>query len=48
MREETIDLDAIYDELSAIENNITTARDRHNEFLKELGLQSLLWSQPVV
>jgi len=40
--EETIDLDAVYDELRTIENNITTARDRHNQFLKELGLQPLL------
>lgn len=42
MTEETIDLDAVYDELKTIESNIITARDRHNEFLKELGLQPLL------
>jgi type I restriction enzyme M protein len=42
--EETIDLDAVYDELRTIENNIITARDRHNEFLNELGTKLLLRS----
>jgi len=40
--EETIDLDAVYDELRTIENDITIAKERHNQFLKELGLQPLL------
>lgn len=40
--EEVIDLNAVYDELTAIENNITTAKNQHNEYLKELGLQMLV------
>lgn len=39
--EEMIDLNAVYGELNAIEKIISTAKDRHNEFLKELGLQFL-------
>ena len=36
--EETIDLIALNKKLVAIEQNITKARDTHNQFLKELGL----------
>jgi type I restriction enzyme M protein len=39
--EEEIDLSAIHAELTGIENAIQTATDRHNEFLKELGLPLL-------
>ncbi|MBE7177771.1 MAG: type I restriction-modification system subunit M [Mucilaginibacter polytrichastri] len=36
--EETIDLNAVNKELVELETKITDARDRHNAFLKELGL----------
>lgn len=36
--EEIIDLEQVHDDLVEIEKKITDARNRHNEFLKELGL----------
>lgn len=39
--EEEIDLTAIHAELTDIENAIQTATDKHNDFLKELGLPLL-------
>ena len=39
---EDIDLKAINTELVTLENNIKTARDKHNRFLKELGLPLLM------
>ncbi len=36
--EEAIDLIKVNEKLSAIEKDITTAREKHNKFLKELGL----------
>ena len=36
--EEIIDLNAVHDELVAAEKKIAEARDKHNQFLKELGL----------
>jgi type I restriction enzyme M protein len=38
---EEIDLPAVNAELVKLEQNINTARDKHNEFLKELGLPPL-------
>lgn len=39
--EEEIDLSAIHNELTKIESTIQTATDKHNEFLKALGLPLL-------
>jgi hypothetical protein len=39
--EKEIDLQAVNDELVTLEKDIATARDRHNWFLKELGLPLL-------
>ncbi len=39
--EEAIDLIKVNEKLSALEKDITTAREKHNEFLKELGLPSI-------
>jgi type I restriction enzyme M protein len=39
--EEEIDLQAVNSELGAIEQAISAARDKHNSFLKELGLPPL-------
>jgi type I restriction enzyme M protein len=39
--EEAIDLKAVHQQLVDIEKEITQARDKHNEFLKELGLPPL-------
>jgi type I restriction enzyme M protein len=39
--EEEIDLQAVNSELRDIEQAISAARDKHNSFLKELGLPLL-------
>jgi type I restriction enzyme M protein len=39
--EEEIDLGATHGELVSIEKEIQAARDRHNKYLKELGLPPL-------
>ncbi len=39
--EEPITLEAIHDDLVEIENAINTAKAKHNQFLKELGLAPL-------
>lgn len=39
--EQPVDLSATHGELNAIEQKINEAKDRHNEFLRELGLDSL-------
>lgn len=39
--EQPVDLSATHRELNAIERNINAAKDRHNEFLRELGLEIL-------
>jgi type I restriction enzyme M protein len=39
--EEEIDLKATHRELVTIEKEIRAARDRHNKYLKELGLPPL-------
>lgn len=39
--EQPVDLSATQRELHAIERNINAAKDRHNEFLRELGLEIL-------
>jgi len=39
--EEEIDLQATHEELKSIEQSIQTAAQKHNEFLKELGLPLL-------
>ena len=39
--EEEIDLKATHGELVKIEKEIQAARDRHNKYLKELGLPPL-------
>lgn len=39
--EEKIDLQKVHSELVNIENNILEATNKHNEFLKELGLNQL-------
>lgn len=39
--EEIVDLEEVRQELEKIENEIKNAKDRHNEFLKELGLKLL-------
>jgi len=39
--EEKVDLPAVHQQLVDIEQEITKARDKHNEFLKELGLPFL-------
>lgn len=39
--EEAIDLIKVNEKLSALEKDITKAREKHNEFLKELGLPSI-------
>ena len=40
--EKTIDLQEVHDKLVEIEKEIIKARDKHNEFLKELGLPPLV------
>ena len=40
--EEDIKLEAVNDELVALEETIQKARDKHNTFLKELGLPLLV------
>lgn len=40
--EEAVDLAAVQAKLEDIENEITTARDEHNKFLRELGLKEIL------
>ena len=40
--EKQIDLQEVHDKLVEIENEIVKARDKHNEFLKELGLPPLV------
>jgi hypothetical protein len=40
--EETVDLAAVQAKLEDIENEITTARDEHNKYLRELGLKEIL------
>lgn len=39
--EEAVDLAAVQAKLEDIENEITTARDEHNKFLRELGLKEI-------
>ena len=39
--EPPVDLSATQRELHAIEQKINAAKDRHNEFLRELGLEIL-------
>ena len=39
--EKQVDLVAVHAELVSIEEEIQTAKDRHNAFLKELGLPLL-------
>lgn len=39
--EEAVDLRAVHEELQALEKKITAARDKHNQYLKELGLPPL-------
>ena len=39
--EEIVDIEEVHQELKKIENDIKNAKARHNEFLKELGLNSL-------
>ncbi len=39
--EEEVDLSAVHTELVTLEQNIQAARDKHNAFLKELGLPTL-------
>jgi type I restriction enzyme M protein len=39
--EESIDLQSVHSELASLEQKIETARDKHNSFLKELGLPLL-------
>ncbi|MSR65523.1 MAG: type I restriction-modification system subunit M, partial [Verrucomicrobiae bacterium] len=41
VQEAEIDLAATHGKLVEIENTIQTATDKHNEFLKELGLPPL-------
>ena len=36
--EETINLNEVHEQLMGIERKAKDARDKHNEFLKELGL----------
>ena len=40
--EKPIDLQEVHDKLVEIEAEIVKARDKHNEFLKELGLPPLV------
>ena len=40
--EKPIDLQEVHDKLVEIEAEIVKARDKHNEFLKELGLPSIV------
>ena len=40
--EESVDLAAVQAKLEDIEKEITTARDEHNKFLRELGLKEIL------
>lgn len=40
--EEAVDLAAVQAKLEDIENEITTARDEHNKFLRELGLKEII------
>lgn len=39
--EELIDIQAVHGELVTLEQKIKTAQDKHNDFLKELGLPTL-------
>ena len=39
--EQPVDLSATQRELNAIEQNINAAKDRHNRFLQELGLDRM-------
>ena len=39
--EEIVDIEEVRQELEKIENDINVAKARHNEFLKELGLNLL-------
>ena len=39
--EKIIDIEEVAKELKAIEDDIKTAKDKHNVFLKELGLEQL-------
>ena len=39
--EEIVDIEEVRQELEKIENDIKSAKVRHNEFLKELGLKLL-------
>lgn len=41
MAEEEIELDAVHGELETLEQKIVDAKEKHNAFLKELGLPSL-------
>ncbi len=41
MQEEEIDLGAVHEELTALEDKLVSARDKHNAFLQELGLAGL-------
>ncbi len=40
--EEAVNLNAVQAKLENIEREITTARDEHNKFLRELGLKEIL------
>ncbi|GMV32770.1 MAG: hypothetical protein AMXMBFR60_05990 [Chloroflexota bacterium] len=39
--EEQVDLRAVHEELKTLEKKISAAKNKHNEFLKELGLPPL-------
>ena len=41
VEEEVIDLKAVHSELVEIEKKIADARERHNGFLRELGLEGV-------
>jgi len=41
VEEEVVDLKAVHSELVEIEKKIVDARERHNGFLKELGLDGV-------
>ncbi|MCS9557048.1 SAM-dependent methyltransferase, partial [Pseudomonas aeruginosa] len=45
--DEEIDLTAVHAELVALDQRIKTATDKHNEFLKELGLPLLPYGSEV-
>ena len=40
-KEEEIDLQAVHDKLQTLTQDIDAERDKHNTFLKELGLPTL-------